>query len=232
MITVQAIRYTSDPVGWHRLALALGLRAAAEPTPEWAEFDGDGVLAIHAATSSTPAGADELHLLVDDLDAVITAGVRAGCDMDRASMADVGEVVTITAASGQRITASVGARPTSGVPRVQPIWYQADGAAVRDLFRALGLRPRIASDSGTWADFVADGGGGAAFHRDEHTTVRLSLEYAGDLEVLRTALADAGYDAVVVDEAYNRTLLVPTPDGDRLWINGVQEDLYGYHRED
>ena len=38
--------------------------------------------------------------------------------------------------------------------------------------------------------------------------------------------------AEVVDEAYNRTLLVTTPEGAKLWINGAASDLHGCRRED
>ena len=41
-------------------------------------------------------------------------------------------------------------------------------------------------------------------------------------------LDNASYAAEIVDEAYNRTLRVAGPDGQELWINGEQQDLYGY----
>jgi hypothetical protein len=36
----------------------------------------------------------------------------------------------------------------------------------------------------------------------------------------------------VIDEAYNRTLVVNTPDEWTLRINGAQADLHGYTRGD
>lgn len=36
----------------------------------------------------------------------------------------------------------------------------------------------------------------------------------------------------MIDEAYNRTVLVTTPKGARLTVNGAQTDLHGYTRRD
>jgi hypothetical protein len=58
----------------------------------------------------------------------------------------------------------------------------------------------------------------------------LPIHYAPDLDHLASRLDAAGYAAGIVDEAYNRTLRVTDPDGVELWINGAQEDLYGYRR--
>ena len=54
----------------------------------------------------------------------------------------------------------------------------------------------------------------------------------GDLETLVSRLVEAGFEASIVDEAYNRTLRVVTPDGDELWVAGPYDDLYGYRRLD
>ena len=45
-------------------------------------------------------------------------------------------------------------------------------------------------------------------------------------------LWDAGFEASLVDEAFARTIRIPDPDGgEKIWINGVQDDLHGYHQE-
>ncbi|WFR68355.1 hypothetical protein P9139_09170 [Curtobacterium flaccumfaciens] len=43
-------------------------------------------------------------------------------------------------------------------------------------------------------------------------------------------LTEAGYEPRIIDEAYNRTLRIARPDGPDLWVNGAQQDLYGYTR--
>lgn len=232
MITVQPIRYTSHPHDWHRLAREVGFVPAFAPTPSWSEFDGDGILAIHHVTpGDAHDGSTELHLLADDLDAVEAGLAAAGFPAERTILADIGPMLTIAASSGARITVSGGARPTASGPlAVQPIWYQPDLAEPRRILEAVGLRPRLSSDNGDWLDFTADGGGQAALHRDDAVRFELSLEYVGDLDALAGLLTDAGHRATVIDEAYNRTLLVTTPDGDQLWVNGEIKDLYGYTR--
>lgn len=230
MITVQPIRYTPHQSQWHRLAQELGFRPAFAPNQQWSEFDGRGILAIHhAAAEDEHAGRTDLHLLSDDLDGVEARLVSAGFGVERTMLDDIGPMLTVTAATGARITVSGGARTAdAGELAVQPIWYQADLDEPRRILEAIGLRPQLASESGTWIAFTADGGGRAGLHRADEVRFELSLEYAGDLDALARHLDSAGFGASVIDEAYNRTLLVATPDGDQLWVNGTMDDLYGY----
>lgn len=234
MITVQPIRYTPHQSEWHRLAQALGFRPAFPPNQQWSEFDGRGILAIHHAIAGDPhAGESDLHLLSDDLDGVEARLAGAGFDVVRTLLDDIGPMLTVPASSGAKITISGGARTADGGElAVQPIWYQSDLSEPRRILEAIGLRPYTASDSGTWIDFTADGGGLAALHRADAVRFELSLEYTADLDALAERLTGAGFTASVIDEAYNRTLLVDTPDGDRLWVNGRRDDLYGYTRLD
>lgn len=234
MITVQPIRYTAHQAEWHQLAQTLGFQAAFPPDPQWSEFDGRGILAVHhAAAGDDHAGRCDLHLLSDDLDGVEARLTDAGFTVTRTMLDDIGPMLTITASSGATITISGGARvANAGDLAVQPIWYQADLTEPRRILETIGLRPRIASDSGSWIDFTADGGGMAALHQATDVRFELGLEYARDLDALCERLAGAGFTASIIDEAYNRTLLVTTPEGDQLWINGVQSDLYGFTRLD
>lgn len=136
------------------------------------------------------------------------------------------------------------APPTDGELVVLPVWYPRDLDATERLVRALGLQPRIASDSGNWRDFSAGGGGLVALHADADASdadpaaaparprTELSFEYRGDLEAFAERLERAGFETVIVDEAYNRTVLVTTPDGWQLWINEAQSDLHGFRRVD
>ena len=232
MITVQLIYYTSHTRQWRALARALGLNPPFTPGEDWAEFEGGGILAIHYADGGRVGTAD-LHFLVDDLDATEARLRDAGLTVESTMLNDVGPLLTITAASGATISASAGARVANpGTLAVQPIWFQADLDEPRRILETLGLRARLASDSGGWIEFEADGGGSAALHAGDAPTIGLSLECTGDLDDLARRLTDSGFAATVVDEAYNRTLRVVTPDGDELWINGAMDDLYGYTRLD
>ncbi|MDQ1111594.1 hypothetical protein QE418_001042 [Microbacterium testaceum] len=233
MTTVQAIHYTHRTLEWQRLAVDLGLVPASTPTPEWAEFAGGGILAIHRVDgASTHAGRTDLHVLVEDLDAVERTLRATGATVSRDELAGVGAVVTARASTGVTISASRGMQRAHGDLRVLPIWSQSDVDEATGVLTALGLKERLRSDSGTWVDFQADAGGLAAFHAGADAGVTLSFEYAGDLDTLAAQLAEAGHETSVVDEAYNRTLLVRTPDGGTLWINGLITDLYGYRRAD
>ena len=227
MITVQPIHYTSDPDAWHRFADTIGFRAEFPPVGSWSEFDSGWILAIHQVVAGDPLdGTTDIHLLVSDLHSVQEAAIGVGAKVDATTLENVGRMLTVT--SGElRLTVSSGSRSTSGDPSVVPIHYVQDLAEPDRLFRALGLRPRIAAVDGVWADYEGDGGGLAALHHGEPHT-ELSFEFAGDLDDLASSLGAVGFAAEIVDEAYNRTLRVNGPDGQELWINGVQQDLYGY----
>lgn len=227
MITVQPIHYTSDPDGWHRFAETIGFRAAFPTVRAWSELDAGGILAIHEISAGDPLdGTTDLHLLVSDLDALHDAVKDAGAQIAETTLENAGRMLTITAGD-VRVTVSGRPRSTTGDPCVLPIQYVRDLAEADRLYRALGLRPRIAAVDGVWADYVGEGGGLAALHQGE-PRIELSFEYAGDLDALASRLDTAGYAAEIVDEAYNRTLRVTGPGGRELWINGVQHDLYGY----
>jgi catechol 2,3-dioxygenase-like lactoylglutathione lyase family enzyme len=120
--------------------------------------------------------------------------------------------------------------------RVRPVRFTDDVAAMRRFLEALGLQPRIAADGGGWVDFTSKESGGAALHEAASATsgypageTSLAFESA-ELEAVRDRLHAAGFaDANIVDEAYGRTLFVTDPDGVRVAVDEVQEDLYGYH---
>lgn len=227
MVTVQQIVYARQPVRWHALAAALDLIAPFPPEAGWAEFDGGGVLAVHREIDGHPDGTGDLHLLVDDLEDAERA--LAGRDVTRSEMAGVGEILTVRAASGVTVTASAGARRTAADVLVQPIWFQDDVAEARSILEALGLRADIVADRGGWVEMHAAGGGSVGVHAAAEPSIGIGFLARGDLDALAARLADAGFEASVVDEAYARTVRVADP---AAWINGVQDDLYGYHRED
>ncbi|MCL3776627.1 MULTISPECIES: hypothetical protein [unclassified Actinomyces] len=79
-VTVQQMLLTAHTARWHCLAAALGLRPPYAPSPQWAELDGDGALAVHHATSEYRSGSVGRHVLVDDLDALASRLREAGFD--------------------------------------------------------------------------------------------------------------------------------------------------------
>lgn len=228
MTVIQQIVYTDEPQRWWALAEALGFRAAYPPSPEWSEFEAGGILAVHHATGELRPGGCDLHLLVPDLDHAARA--LAGFETTRAEMEGVGEVLTVRAGSGLTITASAGSpAPRQGEIAMQPIWFQDDVAEARAILEALGLRADVVADRGGWVEFASDGGSIGVHSGDPR--IGLGFLASGDLDALAERLADAGFPASVVDEAWARTVRVVDPDGgDEIWINGVQQDLYGYRR--
>lgn len=234
MITTQPIVYTAEPDWWRRLAEALGLRQHGVTDAVWSEWDGDGILAIHAADHDDPAvGTTEFHVLVDDLTQSRAALDAIGVRTEIRTLDDIGDLLIAHTRSGISITATAGARRAQhGDLSVMPIWYLDDIPFGTTVFEALGLRRRLASDSGGWVDAVADGGGLAALHAASAPRIELSFEYRGDVNALADSLIADGFDARIVDEAYNRTILVALPKGGDLWINGAIEDTYGYTSEE
>lgn len=229
MTVVQQILYTEQSQRWWALAETLGFVAPYPPTPEWGEFHADGVLAVHGATPEHRPGVVDIHLIVEELDAAASA--LDGFSTESLTMEGVGEMLVVSAASGIRISVSEGAaQGGAGSIAVQPIWFQDDLAEPRAILESLGFRAGIAADRAGWVEMLGDGGS-VGLHSGEPRT-GLSFEARGDLDELAARLQDAGFEASVVDEAFVRTIRIPDPDGgDEIWINGVQDDLHGYHRE-
>lgn len=227
MTSIQQILYARDTSAWHAVAGALGLEAPYPPAPEWGEFHGRGSLAIHPETSGHPAGSVDLHVLVDDLDEAERALAPFGAE--RTTMAGVGEMLTVS--HGVELTVSAGsAAYRDGALAVQPIWFAPEIETPQRILEALGLRAAIASDAGGWVELEADGGGFVGLHHGDEPRMGLSFA-AADVDALAERLRGRGIDATVVDEAFSRTVRFPNPDGgDDVWINGPQDDLYGYHR--
>lgn len=226
MTAVQQIVYGCDTAAWHRTAEAMGLVAPYPVTPEWAEFHGQGSLAIHHEFDAHPAGSVDLHLFVDDLDAAERALAEWRATRER--MEGVGELLTIP--GNVRVTVSEGSVPArEGALTMQPIWFAPDVERPRRILEALGLRATIAADRGGWVEFESESGSVGLHHADAES-IGLSF-LAADIEPLAASLRDAGFDAAIVDEAFGRTIRFPDPDGiDEIWINEPQLDMHGYHR--
>ncbi|QPZ37941.1 hypothetical protein [Paramicrobacterium chengjingii] len=239
MTTIQVIQFTQHPHPWHALAEALGLTANGEKNDAWTEFDGDGMLALHAVDASDPrVGTAEVWMLVDDDDALADLETQlsaAGIAVIRGAMEGVGATLEIALDPHSTIHAVVGhARAPRGDTAILPLFFTPNVPASTNVATTLELKPRTSSDAGTWADLTAPGGGILALHAEhaaqtpDASPVSLSLEYRGNLDALAERLTDANFENSVVDEAYNRTLILSTPDGNELWVNGAQTDLYGY----
>lgn len=121
---------------------------------------------------------------------------------------------------------------------VRPIRFSNDVSAMATFLEAMGLTASVTSDQGGWATLQARTGGvslhSAASSDTGGKPGQTSLCFdADDLEGLTGQLQEAGYSGpdgeplVVNDQAYGRDLAVVV-DGQRLTINGVMDDLYGY----
>jgi hypothetical protein len=117
---------------------------------------------------------------------------------------------------------------------VRPVRFTDNIEPMRAFLELIGLRPRIESVRGGWLELVADGGV-VALHSAATSDsgmvqgqTTLSFE-TDDVDVIATALTDAGVpDVTVYDEAYGRVLTFTDPLGDRLAIDELITDLYGF----
>lgn len=223
MTTVHAIYSTADLSWWQRVAPILGFSTTGEP----GRYAGSGLLTVRPATEDAAPGATHLEMLVSDPGAILTAAEAVATVTDGTAQATDGTAITVSPAVENSRTPTLASGQTQVA--TMPIWYGPDAEEPTAILTGLGLQPRLASDSGNWKDFTADGGGQVAWHSTPSVALQLSLEHSGDLDALAARLTEEGVGATVVDEAYNRTLLVDTPDGAKLWVNGTQRDLYGYH---
>jgi hypothetical protein len=111
---------------------------------------------------------------------------------------------------------------------VVAVWFTEDTAGAASTLRSIGARPLPVPDNDETADFTAKNGGvlmvrpGAAPGR-----AGLGFEYSGDLDALRDRIESSGWDVTATEEAFGRTLQVPSPDAEgstehhpALWISG------------
>lgn len=200
---------------------------------------GSGRVALRPPTTSEACGT-HLGFAVAEPDVTALAATlpAAGAQLTavdattwRVTAAD-GTALTLTDAAATPIGDAAAAR--ADAPVVEPLWYTPDVPAAVGVLTALGLRRRIASTSGGWVDLEAPRGGLTAAHRDAVVRAELAFEHA-DLDALLARVTDAGVQAVLVDEAYGRSLRLPHPDSPAdpsraVFVNETQRDLYGFTR--
>ena len=249
-IVVRPIRYTSRVAATREWAIRLGLVPLLD-TDDWVVFAaGSGRLALHAVPAGDPSdGSTTLAVETDDLDALQERWSRAGLATRRVDSHDVPLLFAATPFGGELVAGELSPSTAQGRPdadlAVMPMLVTPEVSGAADwLATHLGLRRRISSEGGGWVDLaMPDGGGLVAIHHAGNLSseppeaapmgeiaVGLTFEHT-DVDALLERVRSAGLeDAHVVDEAYNRTLLVDCPDGETIWVNGAMADLYGYRR--
>lgn len=221
MIAASANVRTQHAGEWGRLLGAIGLERDHTGT----RFAADGAVTLEPGPGEECGLAILTSFAADAAERLRAAGVASSAERDGS--------VLVRPASGPSFVLS----PPTGSPArvdggltVMPIWYGPELDELRRTLTALGLRESLAADSGVWSEFDAPDGGRVALHADADPRVELAFSCRGDLDALSASLRRAGFPADVVDEAYNRTVHVRTPDGGTLHLNGPIEDLYGFHR--
>lgn len=251
-LVVRPIRYSSRVPEMRAWAERLGMSVLLD-TPDWVVLGAArGRLALHAVPAGDPLdGTTTLAVESDDLDALERRWVELGLTIHRVQEHGIPLLFASTPFGGE-IAAGV-LSPSGGGGgdvglAVMPMLVTPDTPAAADWFAGWGWRRRIVSDGGGWADLELPerAGGLLGIHRlanleSEPPTlppgapmpevpVSLTFEHP-DVDALLAHLEAVGVeDAHVHDEAYNRTLILPSPDGDEIWVNGVQTDLYGYRK--
>ncbi len=250
MLRIRPTLHTPQVSRWAELLITLGLREMT-PLPATASpagtaqrcfaADAGRILLEEAIGFGT-----ELAFEVRDLEKFAQWTIADGTPVTlRPAPESSGseELALVAAPDGSVFTAlAVDPLDTSGTPpketssasegqlAVVALWYTPDIPGAESTMANIGAKPDTISNSGNRAQYRAKHGGFVAAHSGTGASVELSLEYAGKLEVLATAVSAAGLTGHLVDEAYGRTLLVDHPDGGQLWINERQQDLYGYDR--
>ncbi|WP_458113194.1 VOC family protein [Arthrobacter sp. R1-13] len=254
MLRVRPIHFTSHLDQWSLLLTALGMVKTVDDG-EWQEFDaGSGRLALRwADPGSAQDGTTVFGVEVGDLDEFARrtneAALEAeGADAGRGSPAaaegmatlvdaDQGRTCRIRAGDGFSFfadPAAHGANCADADPAltVVAVWFTEDTAGAASTLRSIGARPRPVPDNDETADFTAKNGGvlmvrpGAAPAR-----AGLGFEYSGDLDSMRTQIESAGWDVSATEEAFSRTLQVPSPDASTaahhpaLWISGQRPGI-------
>lgn len=239
MLRVRPVHFTSRLDQWEVLLTDLGLVKSVDGA-DWREFDaGAGRLALHlAAAGSAEDGTTSFGVEAGDLAEFARRTNQAGAEMGNAPaeliQADHGDSCRITGEDGFTFLADKADKsaPGAGSADADPalavveVWFTEDAAAAAATLRSIGARFRPVPDDDETADFTAKNGG-VLMVRPGSGPARagLGFEYGGDLDALRGRLVAAGHDVTLVEEAFGRSLHVPSPDAQgvaahhpALWI--------------
>lgn len=256
MLRVRPVLKTPHEDAWVSLLEALGLQEISigtqssdpeTPRPRCFAADSGRVLLQPSSTFQTFLGF-EVRDVQKFAQWTISDGTPVRLETAQSAGQEPEEQVTahLAAPDGMAFTAvPVDASITAGTPptstqdltsgtslSVLALWNTPDVPGSAKTLENIGAKPDTSSNSGNWAQFRAKHGGYVAVHSGSTPSTVLSFEYDGDLASYAAALRDAGLETDIIDEAYGRTLLVAHPDGDQLWINERQTDLYGYTRNE
>lgn len=256
MLRVRPILSTPHEDAWVTLLEALGLQEisvgtqnSAPEAPQARCFAADsGRVMLHPSSTFHTSLGFEVRDVEKFAQWTISDGTPVRLEtIESAAEEPEGQIIAhIVAPDGLAFTAvPVDASLTAGTPQastesltsdaslsVLALWNTPDVAGSAKTLENIGAKPDTSSISGTWAQFRAKHGGYVAAHSGSTPSTVLSFEYHGDLASYAAGLREAGFETEIVDEAYGRTLLVAHPDGDQLWINERQSDLYGYTRNE
>lgn len=256
MLRVRPILSTPHEDAWASLFLALGLQEinvgtqSSDPNTSRPRYFAAGSGRVMLQPSNTFHTA--LGFEVRDVEKFAQWTISDGTpvrleDFTSAGKESEGQVIAhIVAPDGLTFTAvPVDPSLTAGTPQADPatfgdaaslsvlaLWNTPDVPGSAKTLENIGAKPDTSSNSGNWAQFRAKHGGYVAAHSGDTANTVLTFEYDGDLASYAAGLQEAGFETEIIDEAYGRTLLVTHPDGDQLWINERQTDLYGYTRSE
>jgi hypothetical protein len=117
--------------------------------------------------------------------------------------------------------------------KIIAIRYTSSPAGLVDFYGALGFPVDVASRTGDWIE-LASSVAAIAVHnvepdklRDYAGSMELAFEADEPLEAVQSRLGEAGFpDAVIVDEAHDRSLRILDPEGVAVQINEFDRQLY------
>lgn len=113
--------------------------------------------------------------------------------------------------------------------KVLPIRYVRDLPAAERFYGALGLTVDARQRNGHWLELAAAGGTLGLHLVDsgaDEPPVELAFIAEEPLETVRARLADAGFESIILDEAFGRSLRVTDPEGVTVQVNENDPDLY------
>lgn len=243
MLRVRPIHFTSRIDQWERLLTGLGLVKTVDG-PEWQEFDaGSGRLALRrAGAGSAEDGTTAFGVEVGDpaefARRTNLAGAESGNTPAELVRADQGESCRITGEDGFTFFAEKAAHAANCADAdpalaVVEVWFTEDTAGAAGTLRSIGARFRPAPDNDETADFTAKNGG-VLMVRPGTGPARsgLGFEYDGDLDAVRDRLTAAGYEVLMTEEAFGRSLHVASPDAEgaaarhpALWIASARPSV-------